>query len=55
MNKMINPSDSVGKQHGRKSGSSRKGRVTFADVAGVDAAKLELGEEPPPPHLSHAT
>lgn len=36
-------SDSVGKQHVRKPGRGRR-RVTFADVAGIDSAKLELSE-----------
>lgn len=35
-------SDSVGKQHVRKGPGRGARRVTFADVAGIDAAKLEL-------------
>ena len=43
MQKLYNPSDSVGKHH-RLMAGPRKKRVTFADVAGVDTAKIELKE-----------
>lgn len=44
MNKLYNPNDSVGKEQKDAKRSQKKRLVTFKDVAGIDAAKLELSE-----------
>lgn len=44
MNKMYNPTDSVGKEHRTQKSKKNKRLITFKDVAGIDQAKLELVE-----------
>ena len=44
MNKLYNPNDSVGKEQKGAKQNQKKRLVTFKDVAGIDAAKLELLE-----------
>lgn len=44
MNKLYNPTDSIGKEQKGTKQNQRKRLVTFKDVAGIDAAKLELVE-----------
>lgn len=44
MNKLYNPTDSIGRERKNLQQKPKKRVITFKDVAGIDAAKLELVE-----------